>query len=115
MTVAIWTLLVVSFAACWLIDKLNRDLRRMRNERDAAIKDAIQAREERGKVGQELFALKAKILAKSLTSAAGKAQDSSKRFSGPQLRRMAEQVNNAAWDGLQERPNSEILQEQANG
>jgi hypothetical protein len=41
-----------------------------------------------------------------------KAQDEPKRFTGSQLRRMAEQVNVAQWDSLQERPNSEILKEQ---
>lgn len=52
---------------------------------------------------------------KPLTPAKPKAQDVPKRYTGSQLRRMAEQVNTAAWEGLQERPNSEILQEQNNG
>ena len=50
-----------------------------------------------------------------LTPPNPKVQDSPKRYTGQQLRRMAEQVNVATWEGLQERPNSEVLQEQENG
>lgn len=49
------------------------------------------------------------LLPVPLTQTKPRAQYSPKRFSGPQLRRMAEKVNNADWEGLQERPNSEIL------
>lgn len=47
-----------------------------------------------------------------LTQNPTKAQDTPKRYTGSQLRRMADSVNVAAWDGLQERPNSEVLKEQ---
>lgn len=47
-----------------------------------------------------------------LTQTKARAQDAPKRFTGPQLRRMAEHVNVEAFAGLQERPNSEILKEQ---
>lgn len=47
-----------------------------------------------------------------LTQPKPKAQDVPKRLSGSQLRRMAERVNVETMASLQERPNSEILQEQ---
>lgn len=50
-----------------------------------------------------------------LTPTKTRVQDVPKRLSGAQLRRVADQVNVAAFAGLQERPNSEILQEQENG
>jgi hypothetical protein len=52
---------------------------------------------------------------KPLTPRPAKAQDVRKPLSGAQLRRMAEQVNAADVASLQERPNSEILQEKENG
>lgn len=53
-------------------------------------------------------------LRKPLTQKAVKVQDSPKRFSGAQLRRLAEHANTETMASLQERPNSEILQEQEN-
>lgn len=50
-----------------------------------------------------------------LTPTKPRVQDVPKRLSGAQLRRVSDQVNVAAFAGLQERPNSEILQEQENG
>lgn len=52
------------------------------------------------------------LIPSGLTPPRPKAQTPPKRYTGAQLRRMAEQDNNAEWDGLQERPNSEILREQ---
>lgn len=49
---------------------------------------------------------------KTLTRTDPKAQDVPKRYSGPQLRRMSDQVNAADVAAMQERPNSEILKEQ---
>lgn len=46
---------------------------------------------------------------KTLTRTDPKAQDVPKRYSGPQLRRMSDQVNAADTTSLQERPNSEVL------
>lgn len=52
---------------------------------------------------------------KPLTATKPKAQDTPKPLTGAQLRRMAEQANSDAMASLQERPNSEILQEHDNG
>ena len=52
---------------------------------------------------------------KFLTRPAPKAQDTPKRLSGAELRRASDRVNVEAFASLQERPNSEILQEQENG
>ena len=60
---------------------------------------------------QQIEALKEK----PLTASKPKMQDKPKQLSGPQLRRMAEHVNTETMASLQERPNSEILQEQENG
>ena len=52
---------------------------------------------------------------KTLTRPAPKAQDTPKRLSGAELRRASDRVNVEAFASLQERPNSEILAEEANG
>jgi hypothetical protein len=62
---------------------------------------------------RELSAVRLEMQAaqKHLTEAKPKAQDVPKRYSGAQLRRLADQVNITP----PEKTNSEILQEQANG
>jgi hypothetical protein len=61
------------------------------------------------------LALKQTAVEKSLTQAKARAQDTPKRVSGAQLRRMAEKNNADTMASLQERPNSEILKEQEYG
>jgi len=50
---------------------------------------------------------------KSLTGRGKVAQTETERpMSGPQLRRLNERLNNAQWEQMQERPNSEVLKDQ---
>jgi len=53
---------------------------------------------------------------KALTPRGKVAQTETERpMSGAQLTRLNNQVNAATWDGLREKPNSEILKENSNG
>lgn len=63
---------------------------------------------------KEYTALKAKIVEKAATSPKVREADP-KRYNGAQLRVMNDRLNAQMTEELQERPNSEILKEQAHG
>jgi hypothetical protein len=93
----------LSMLALWLLKRGDR----YQNSAKALAQQVVAYREAN-------LALKQTPVEKSLTQAKVKAQDTPKRVSGAQLRRMAEKNNADTMASLQERPNSEILKEQEN-
>ena len=108
MIYTIYVLYVIAFslAGCSLWLKYSRD--RYRESAQSLAKELVELRAD---------PRLAKLTEgeKPLTSPKVRVQTPPKRLSGAQLRRVAERVNAADMEAMQERPNSEILKEQANG
>jgi len=103
----IWILAIITViswvAAVYLI---HRSRERFAAGLAIATRKFLNAQRDLDKANSEILVLNSR-----LTPPAPRAQDAPKRYSGAQLRRMADQVNITA----PELTNSEILQEQANG